>query len=76
MKILHLLSNWKWSERSEPVIDLAVSQMFLGAKVILVCGKAPENCPVTDVSYNAIEKGLKHIISLPEMSKHINIFSI
>lgn len=76
MKILHLLSNWKWSERSEPVIDLAISQSSLGAKVCFVCGRAPENCPVADVYYNAKEKGLEYLISLSEMSKHFNMFSV
>ncbi len=76
MKILHLLSNWKWTERSEPVVDLALSQMNLGAKICLVCEKAPADTPVTDVSYNAKEKGLENVIALPEMSKHLKIFSV
>ena len=38
MKVLHLLSNWKWTERSEPAVDLAVAQSKLGAEIRFVCG--------------------------------------
>jgi len=77
MKIIHLLSNWKWTERSELAIDLAVSQSRLGEDVWLVCGQAPPDIgSVTDVSFNARQKGLDHVIELPEMTKHSRIFSI
>lgn len=77
MKIIHLLSNWKWTERSELVVDLALSQRRLGHRVWLVCGRpSPEDGEVLDVEYHAAQKGLENIIVLPEMSKHVRIFSL
>jgi glycosyltransferase involved in cell wall biosynthesis len=77
MKIIHLLSNWKWTERSELVIDLALSQSRLGETVWLVCGPAPpENGPAADVSFYARQKGLDNIIVLPEMTKHLRLFRL
>ncbi len=77
MKIIHLLSNWKWTERSELVVELALSQRRLGHQVWLVCGQpSPEDGEVLDVSFHAGQKGLENIIVLPEMSKHIRIFSL
>jgi glycosyltransferase involved in cell wall biosynthesis len=75
MKIIHLLSNWKWTERSEPVVDLAIAQQTQGADVSLICGQAPAHCPVTDVASNALQKGLLEVQIFPEMSKHFDIFS-
>lgn len=77
MKIVHLLSNWKWTERSELVIDLALSQSKLGEKVWLICGQAPpESRSVPDVTLHAREKGFDNIIALPEMTKHFRISSL
>ncbi len=77
MKIIHLLSNWKWTERSELVIDLALSQHNIGEKVWLVCGQAPpENGSAPDVSFCARQKGFNNIIVLPEMTKHLQLSSI
>jgi glycosyltransferase involved in cell wall biosynthesis len=71
MKIIHLLSNWKWTERSELVIDLALAQSRLGEQVWLVCGQAPpESGSVSDVLFHARQKGLDNIVALPEMTKH------
>ena len=71
MKILHLLSNWKWTERSELVIDLALSQARLGQQIWLVCGQAPPDSePGTDVLFHAREKGLENVAAWPEMTKH------
>lgn len=76
MKIFHLLSNWKWTERSELVVDLALSQSKLGEKVWLLCGQAPpENGSQPDVAFYARQKGLHNIIILPEMTKHLRVFS-
>ena len=77
MKIIHLLSNWKWTERSELVVELALAQRRLGHLVWLVCGRpSPEDGEVLDVSFHAGQKGLENIIALPEMSKHIRILSL
>ncbi len=74
MKICHLLSNWKWTERSELVIDLALAQSNLGEKVWVVCGQAPpESESKADVAFHARQKGINNIIALPEMTKHLKI---
>lgn len=73
MKILHFLSNWKWTERSELVADLALAQQRLGETVTLVCGQTPAaNSGASDVVTNSRQKGLTDVIALPEMSKHWN----
>ena len=33
LKVLHLLSNWKWTEVSEPAVDLALAQKNLVEEV-------------------------------------------
>jgi glycosyltransferase involved in cell wall biosynthesis len=76
MNICHLLSNWKWTERSELVVDLAVAQCKLGENVWLICGQAPpENGSQPDVAFYVRQKGFQHVIVLPEMTKHLRIFS-
>ena len=77
MKIIHLLNNWKWTERSELVIDLAASQKRLGHEVRFVCGKPPAgNESVPDVSLCASQKGLTDVIALSEMARHLKLFSV
>ncbi len=74
MKIIHCLSNWKWTERSELVIDLALAQSRLGREVTIICGKTPsENRAVSGVAFNARQKGLRRVIAIPEMTKHWRI---
>ncbi len=73
MKVLHLLSNSKWTERSEPAVDLALSEERLGAQVTFVCGRWPEGAE-NSVTFNARQKGLGSVIPL-EMPKHFAVFS-
>ena len=74
LKILHLLSNWKWTEISEPAVELALAQKKLGAEVEFVCGRGPGKQPDRSVAYNARLKDLDpvHVLNMP---KHFNIFS-
>ena len=48
MKIVHLVSNFRWTERVEPAADLAIAQQKLGHDVRFLCGhnkgEPPENC--------------------------------
>jgi len=74
MKIFHLLSNWKWTERSEPAVELALSEQRMGANITLICGKSPKESE-NDVAYNARLKELAKIIEL-EMPKHFKLKSI
>lgn len=72
MKILHLLSNWKWTERSEPAADLALAQQKAGADICFVCGATPVGSEeVNGVLYNLKRKGLNNVIAL-KMPKHLN----
>jgi glycosyltransferase involved in cell wall biosynthesis len=71
LKILHLLSNWKWTEISEPAVDLALAQKALGMEVEFVCGRGPDNVPKRRVDYNARLKKLESIHVL-EMPKHFS----
>ncbi len=74
MRIIHFLSNWKWTERSELVADMALAQQCLGETVTLVCGATPpENSGSSDVVTNARQKGLIDVMALPEMTKHWNV---
>lgn len=41
MIILHLLSNWKWTERAEPAALLARAQARAGVTVYFVCDQGP-----------------------------------
>jgi hypothetical protein len=76
ISILHLLSNWKWTERSEPVVDLAMAQKNLGAHTLLVCGKAPADSEVPGLAVLARQKGLQQVIPLTGMSKHFKVVSL
>lgn len=73
-RILHLLANWKWTERSEPVVDLALAQQRLGTQVCLVCGTAPEEAGES-VALRAEGKGLHRVTTL-SMSKHLHLCSL
>ena len=48
MRIIHIVSNFRWTERVEPVADLAIAQSRLGHDVRYLCGRnrgaAPEDC--------------------------------
>lgn len=75
LKILHLLSNWKWTEISEPAADLALAQKRLGAEVEFVCGDGRGKPPDRTVAYHARfkEMGPVHVLDMP---KHLNVLSV
>ncbi len=74
MRILHLLSNWKWTERSEPAADLALAQELLGADITFVCNKSPPGTKY-DVEYFARRKGLNAVVVL-NLPKHLQVLSV
>ncbi|MEE4599900.1 MAG: glycosyltransferase family 4 protein [Desulfobacteraceae bacterium] len=74
LKILHLLSNWKWTEVSEPAVELALAQQQLGAKIEFVCGRGPADRAKRRVDYHAHKKNLTSIHVL-DMPKHLKILS-
>jgi glycosyltransferase involved in cell wall biosynthesis len=75
MRILHLLSNRKWTETSEPVVDLALGQRKLGHDVTLICGKwRPGTNRESSVEEQARLKGLEPVVM--NMDKHFRVMSI
>jgi len=72
LKVLHLLSNWKWTEISEPAVDLALAQQKLGAEIKFVCGRGPADRAKRRVDYHARLKKLDSIHVL-EMPKHFRV---
>ena len=74
LKILHLLSNWKWTEVSEPAVELALAQQQLGAEIEFVCGRGPADRAKRRVDYHAHKKNLTSIHVL-DMPKHLKILS-
>jgi glycosyltransferase involved in cell wall biosynthesis len=74
MKILHLLSNRKWTERAEPVADLVAAQRRLGLDARLACGRwdRPGDSG-SSVEARAREKGLDPLVL--ELTKHFNVAS-
>lgn len=69
MKIIHIVSNFRWTERVEPVADLAIAQCELGHDVRYLCGRnrgaAPEDC----IQGRAAHKGLDFDDNF-ELAKH------
>ena len=65
--IYHLVSNFRWTERSEPAADLVLGQCESGAEARLVCGRnrAREE---DSVAYQARRKGLDPTVL--EFPKH------
>ena len=72
LKILHLLSNWKWTEVSEPAVELALAQQQLGAVIEFVCGRGPADQAKRRVDYHARKKKLTSIHVL-DMPKHLKL---
>ncbi len=72
LNILHLLSNWKWTERAEPAADMVLGQLKMGAKATFVCGRCPFD--VSDaVEHRARAKGLDPIAL--DLAKHFDPLS-
>ena len=74
MKILHLVSNFRWTERVEPAADLAIAQQRLGHDVRFLCGHnrgaPPEDC----IQGRAARKGLAFDDRLV-LTKHFRLAS-
>jgi glycosyltransferase involved in cell wall biosynthesis len=72
LKILHLLSNWKWTERAEPAADMVLGQIQMGANATFVCGRCPFDT-ADAVENRARTKGLDPIVM--DITKHFNPFA-
>jgi glycosyltransferase involved in cell wall biosynthesis len=71
MRILHVLSNYKWTERAEPAADLAVGQQRLGHEVGFVCGRNRDLKQEDTVDFRLRQKGLTPDVL--NMTKHFGI---
>lgn len=71
-RVLHLLSNWKWTEISEPAVELARAQKTLGAEIEFVCGRGPADRAKRRVDYHARLKKMEpiHVLDMP---KHFRV---
>ncbi len=72
-KVAHLLANWRWTERSEPVADLVAAERREGADSILVCGTPDLSKSPRSVVSESAKKGLQPVTL--EMEKHFRLFS-
>lgn len=66
--IIHVLSNWKWTERSEPSALLARAQQAAGADVHYICGRGPPGVAGT-VADRVRAMGLP--VTEMELPKHV-----
>ena len=71
IKALHLLSNWRWTERSEVVADLVSAEKKAGHASQLICGQPPEDCKTGTVVEHSRKKGVEPIQL--EMTKHLRV---
>lgn len=71
MNILHIISNYKWTERSEPAVDMALSERKLGANVFLASGRAPQGFQESIEKFSA-SKGIESEIL--DINKHFKIY--
>jgi len=67
MNVLHVVSNFRWTERAEPAADLAVAQRELGAHVAFICGRHPVESE-DSIEFHARQRGLDPIVL--DMPKH------
>ncbi len=73
MRVAHLVSNFKWTERSEPAADLAVAQQAAGAEVFFLCGRNRLR-PEDSIEVRAARKGLDvHRLDFP---KHFRLTTV
>lgn len=68
MKIIHLLSNWKWTGPAEPVLNLCLSLKNRGHDVAFACGAPPPGCN-NIVEMKAIQRGINPITQF-KLKKH------
>jgi glycosyltransferase involved in cell wall biosynthesis len=58
MKALHLLSDWKWTGASDPVVSLCENLTRAGLDVQLAFRKAPEDFPEKTVGKEVAKRGI------------------
>jgi glycosyltransferase involved in cell wall biosynthesis len=74
MNVLHVVSNFRWTERAELAADLAVAQGRLGLEVTFACGRNTAGEAEEDtVSFQAARKGLAPVEL--ELEKHLRLAS-
>lgn len=59
MKVLHLLSDWKWTGPAEPVVNLCRALQDQGLEVVLACRTTPMPDYPVSIEGKARERGLR-----------------
>ncbi len=73
LRVLHMLSDWKWTGPAEPVVDLAQALLRRGHEVLFACESPPH--PVDDwVGDRARARGLTVLTDL-RLRKHFSVAS-
>ncbi len=71
MKVLHLLSNWRWTERAEPAVNLVRGlSRQADLQVVFACGKPRSGDPEDTVLFQARRRGVKPLVL--RLDKHLN----
>ncbi len=72
MRVLHLLSNHKWTGPAEPALALCLAERRLGADARFACGRAPRSGEDW-VRGEARARGLEPVLPELTLSKHMRI---
>ena len=68
VRVLHLLSNWKWTGPAEPAVNTAVALHREGVETLFVCGQPPAG--QTGVAQQTQARGLPSLQTDLTLSKH------
>ncbi len=68
MRVLHLLSNWKWTGPAEPALNLCVALRRMGVEADFACAAGPGEA-INKVVETARDRGVEPILSL-RLAKH------
>jgi glycosyltransferase involved in cell wall biosynthesis len=71
MKILHMISNWKWTGPAEPAVNLCRILMDRH-ETTLVCGRPPADGIKDDIYSKGLERGVSILKGLA-LRKHFNL---
>ncbi len=68
---LHIVSNFRWTERSEPAADLVLGLCELGVRTQFLCGELTRGSREDSVAFQARRKGLDPIVL--QLPKHFRV---
>ncbi|MCX7966434.1 MAG: glycosyltransferase family 4 protein [Syntrophorhabdaceae bacterium] len=73
MKILQLLSDWKWTGPAEPVVSLCEAQSKQGANVTIAYRKTPLDFPERTVEKEVKKRGIRYYEGF-RLNRYFSIF--